>query len=202
MKKATRLFSSLIGMYSGVLGLLHGVFEIRQGDLPISNIAINAIGPPCQPDLVSHACWPAMTLLPTYQITGFVACLVGFMIIVWSFRARSRYYGTVLAILMLVLLLVGGGILPSIYGFIAALAVFWTGDRLPRAWNRLATLWPWPLVAFFVWIPVELILGQIADDYLKTAGLLIILSIFLLLFLSALTAILYDRRINSIVVRR
>lgn len=72
-KSATRVAASALGVYVGLLGALHGYFEILQGDVAPDGLMINAIGPPCQPEEVGHACFPAMTLVPNFLVTGILA---------------------------------------------------------------------------------------------------------------------------------
>jgi hypothetical protein len=38
---------------------------------------INSMGPPCQPETVWHACEPAITILPSFLITGILAVVIG-----------------------------------------------------------------------------------------------------------------------------
>jgi hypothetical protein len=47
--KATRAVALVLGVTAGLLGLEHGYFETRQGNLVPDSVVISAIGSPCQP---------------------------------------------------------------------------------------------------------------------------------------------------------
>jgi hypothetical protein len=40
--------------------------------------------PPCNPERVSHACEPAMTVVPSFLITGILAIIVGITTMIWA----------------------------------------------------------------------------------------------------------------------
>jgi hypothetical protein len=77
---ATRAVASTVGVLTGLLGIEHGYFETLQGTVAPRGIIMYAIGPPCQPDKVWHGCEPAITLIPNFLVTGVLAIIVGFTI--------------------------------------------------------------------------------------------------------------------------
>ena len=167
MNKATRMAAAFLGVYAGLLGMEHGLFETLQGSAPSGGLMINAIGPPCQPDTAWHACLPAMTLIPNLLITGVLALLAGLAVLVWAagFVQRARG-GLVLILLSLVMLMVGGGFVSTFSGVIAGMA----GTRIyaPLAWWRarprnilhlLEKLWPWVAIVMGLWFLAAWVLG-------------------------------------------
>jgi len=98
-----------------------------------------------------------MTVLPNLLVTGILGLLLSLLIIVWSVAFLGRPNGAGgLAALSVVLLLVGGGFFPPLFGLIGAAAA--TQINRPRPANgssnllRFASrLWPWPLVLLVAW---------------------------------------------------
>jgi hypothetical protein len=175
MRNATRVAASALGVYAGLVGALHGYHEILQGDVATDGLMISAIGPPCQAEEVGHACFPAMTLVPNFLVTGILAVVVGLIAAAWAAGfVQRRYGGLVLMLLSVLLLLVGGGFIPMFVGLMAGFAG--TKINAPPAWRRtrfLARWWPWPLVAYFVWVlPVQWFLGRFFDALWINAGML------------------------------
>lgn len=199
MNRATRIVVTSFGIYGGFLGAAHGFFEIRQGNVAPDGIMINAIGAPCQMNVVWHACLPAMTIIPNFLVTGVLAIIVGLIILIWSAAfVHKKRGGVVLILLSIILLLVGGGFIPSFVGIIAGAAgtrsnALLTGRQSNRGLLRFLTkLWPWPLIAYFLWIPIEWLLGYFFNEFLlKQSALAFIFQIGLLL-LTVLTSFAYD----------
>jgi hypothetical protein len=137
----------------------------------------NAIGPPCQPEAVWHACFPAITLIPNLLVTGIAAVVIGATFMLWAlFFVQSRYAGWILAILSILLLLVGGGFVPVFIGMVAAGA----GRGLGRTSARprlpfLAALWPWTLVVMTLWLPGSWLLGHFFSAAMLSVGGLLFL---------------------------
>jgi hypothetical protein len=61
--------------------------------------------------------------------------------------------------------------------------------REPTRLSRfLATLWPWPLVAFFAWVSGQFVIGTFFNDFLMNSGFLIPLMILGLMGLAIASA--------------
>jgi len=155
-----------------LIAIQHGIFESLQGSRAPEGLMFNAIGPPCQPEMVWHACFPAMTLIPNLLVTGVTAIVIGTTLILWAlFFVRRRYAGWILAILSIFLLLVGGGFVPVFIGMLAAIA----SRNLGRSSARprlafLAELWPWPLVLMALWLPGSWLLGYFFGPAMLSVG--------------------------------
>ncbi|MEZ4518580.1 MAG: hypothetical protein R3C44_17755 [Chloroflexota bacterium] len=203
MNKATRLTASLSGVYAGLLGFIHGYFTFVQGGTRPAGVLFNAIGPPCQPETVYHACFPAMTLIPDLRISGILAMVVGLAVIIWAavFIVR-RHGGLVLIGLSLLFLLIGGGFIPAFTGIIAGLAgtrihgsLTWWRSRVPgNLLDSLAWLWPWTLLAYFLWLAAQLLMGNVANRFMLSLGSWPLLLEFILLLSAVITAFSHDTK--------
>lgn len=116
-----RVAASATGVYAGLLGLEHGFFETLQGGQRPGSLMIYAIAaPPCQPQAVWHGCEPAMTLIPSFVISGILTILVALVIVFWAgWRVQRKHGSLILILLSIFLLLVGGGFFPPLFGIIA-----------------------------------------------------------------------------------
>ena len=187
-----RVTTTFLGFYAGLLAIQHGIFAMLQGNTALDGLMFNAIGPPCQPEAVWHACFPAMTLIPNLLVTGIAAVFAGLVIVVWgvAFAGRRRG-GRVLGGLSILLLLVGGGFVPVFISLVAAAA----SSRLVRPASRprltaLAKVWPWPLVIMAIWLPGSWLLGQLFGAIiLSVSGLLFFVFDISLPILAALSGI-------------
>jgi len=150
--------------YSSLLGIMHGIFQVLQGPVRPPAVIIQAIGSPCQPEMVWHACFPAITVLPNMLISGMLAIILSVAILMGSLvqnniQTKSWLYN----LLFVSLLLVGGGFVPVFIGVITGLAVILSNNRTSQnnAFGRLiAKLWPWPLLMMALWLPGSWLLGH------------------------------------------
>ena len=157
MNRATKSIVTTIGIILGISGLDHGFFEILQGNQPTKGLFIEAIGP-------DHIMWVhggegALTILPTFLLTGIMAILVGIAMIIWSVKHIDTKRGPlVFFTLNLLLLLFGGGIGAPVVIYPAA-GIASTRIHKPLTWWRkvlpermrpfLAKLWPYTLTIGF-----------------------------------------------------
>jgi len=179
MKNPLRVTTAFLGLYAGLIAIQHGIFEILQGSRVPDGLMFNAIGPPCQPQAVWHACFPAMSLIPNLFITGIAAILVGLAMAVWAAAfVGLRRGGLALGALSVLALLVGGGFVPVWIGLLAAV----TASRLAApaspggaGWRVVSALWPWPLALMTLWLPGSWLLGHFFSAAMLSAGGLLFL---------------------------
>lgn len=176
-------------MYSALLGLEHGIFELLQGLLPREELLIQAVGAPCQPDKIWHACLPALSLLPNLQLAGMITVVISILLLYWAvFRIGHRLSFGVMIGLSVALLLSGGGFVPVWIGLSAGLAVQF--DRRHPGWIGLMPdnllvfgSWLWiPLVAVVLaWLPLSWLMGTLFPEPMLRLGtaLFLLFDIFL-----------------------
>jgi len=110
-----RATASIIGVFAGVTGTSHGPGEMLQGNKAPSGVMIEA-----WPELTSLGGEPAMTIVPSFLITGILAIILGLVVTVWAaVFVQKKNGGVVLILLSIIMLLVGGGIVPPIFGIAA-----------------------------------------------------------------------------------
>ncbi len=144
---ALRTTASVFGVYAGLLGMEHGLFETLQGNVVPKGIKILAVGPPGLPFPFGHE--PAMTLIPNFLVTGIFAMIFGLLIVIWAARFVQKKHGAVvLFLLSIILLLVGGGFGPITLLITASIAVakidkpliWWRSHLSPRSRLLLAEM--------------------------------------------------------------
>lgn len=189
-----RTASLTLGLYAGVLGIAHGVFELRQGALRPAGLMINAIGAPCQPETVYHACWPALTLIPNIALSGLLAILFSALALIWLLIGAQHRRGALpLALLALAMLPVGAGFLPPFYMLLSAAVASFRGTTARRSAAWLAALWPWLFLPPVLWIATELLFGQALSAFLLRFGGVMLPLQTLLLLIALAAAIARER---------
>ena len=152
MNKATRIIVATLGSIFGLSGMSHGFFEILQGNAPTGGMFIAAIGEAQK--MWRHGNEYAFSLIPNFLITGIVAMLVSLTIVVWSIGFTHKKHGsTILFLLFVLLLLVGGGVAQIVFfPFICLVSsrinkpLKWWRKVLPvKIHKPLGKLWPWCL---------------------------------------------------------
>ena len=201
MRKAARISATALGLTGGLAGIEHGVFEMLQGNARPQGLMIASMGPPCVPELAWNQCEPAMTIIPSFAITGILAILLGIMVTVWSaFFVQKKHGGLVLILLSIPLLLFGGGIFPPLIAIIAGAI----GTRINKPLNpegsrlsgellrALALLWPWSLALYVLWVLGQWVIGYLFNDWLLANGYLIIFMVLGTLILTVITTYAHD----------
>lgn len=184
MRKATKTVAMWFGVTAGVAALEHGYFEILQGNIRPAGVMFPSWGADiCSPEQAWHACEPAMSLLPSFLLSGILTILLSLAVLVWSgWFLQRRQGGLVLILLAIALLLVGGGFFPPVIALVGGLAARQINRPVngkPGGFTRSASrLWPWPLVIYVVWTFGQFPFGYFFNDFLKSImgfGMLVIL---------------------------
>ena len=153
--RATRVVTSTLGVFVGLAGIDHGIFEILQGNLATDSVMIAAIGPAQR--FWQYGDEPALTIIPSFLVTGILAVIFGILLTIWSIKFIKKRYGAgILFLLGIILFLFGGGFAPIFMTLIASLTAtrinkplkFWRA-ALPGFIRRfLGKIWLGTLLAF------------------------------------------------------
>ncbi|XHH09122.1 MAG: hypothetical protein ACFCUE_00440 [Candidatus Bathyarchaeia archaeon] len=122
------LAASALGIFAGLGGASHGPGEMLQGHIAPSNLYIQA-----WPSLTALSGEPAMTIIPSYLITGAFTIFFGVLLAVWSSKfILHKTSGIILIMLSIVLLLVGGGLIPPFFGIAGGLIALLMNTKSTR----------------------------------------------------------------------
>lgn len=154
MKNATRVFVSTFGAIMALAGIEHGIGEVLQGNIAPNEIMI--LSWPESEFFHSLGGEPAMTVVPNLLLTGILAIMVSIALLIWSVLfVHKKNVGQVMILLSILMLLMGGGIFPPIFG--TMIGVIATRIQRPVRSSRiggsdgflnfLAKIWPWSYVA-------------------------------------------------------
>jgi hypothetical protein len=152
---AMRIVASVTGILVGLTGFEHGLFEALQGNVTTSRGVIEAIGPAQR--FWENGTEPAFTLVPNFLLTGVLAMIVGWIIMIWSAGYIERKRGAwILTLLTVGLFLVGGGFAPVVLAVIPVFAAtqigkpltWWRSRQPSRTLEILAGLWKWVFPVF------------------------------------------------------
>ena len=115
--KKLRIAASALGIFTGLGGATHGSGEILQGNVAPSDLVFEA-----WPSLTTLGGEPAMTIIPNLLVTGILTIIVGLIVAIWAGAYIERKWGGLILILLTIaLLLVGGGLIPPLFGFVAGI---------------------------------------------------------------------------------
>ena len=113
----TRVAASAIGIFGGLGGASHGPGEMLQGSIAPNGLVIEA-----WPELTVLAGEPAMTIIPSFLVTGVLTIIFGLLVAVWAAKfVQRKNGGLVLILLSIIMLLVGGGLFPPVFGVVAGI---------------------------------------------------------------------------------
>jgi hypothetical protein len=108
---------SILGIFAGIGGASHGPGEILQGDIAPSGIIIEA-----WPSLTLLGGAPAMTFIPNFRVSGIVTVFSGLAVTIWVATCiQSKNGALVLILLSIMMLVVGGGLIPPLFGVVAGI---------------------------------------------------------------------------------
>ena len=172
VNRSSRAMAAGLGVLAGLGGITHGVGEMLQGSVAPSGIIISSWTQGPIAEYMGGE--PAMTIVPNVLVTGILAILSGMAIVVWSAAfTRRRIGGSILVILSVAMLLLGGGFAPPVMGILAGFIGRGMGAR--RRWWRermseglrhfLSRAWTW-VYAITLVDGIFLVVGSVLLVYL------------------------------------
>ncbi len=112
MMNRLALCAAALGIFTGLGGASHGPGEMLQGNIAPQGLVIKA-----WPSLTVLNGEPAMTIIPSFLLSGILTIIVGVFMAIWAGKfIEHRFGGIVLILLTILLLLVGGGLAPPLFG--------------------------------------------------------------------------------------
>jgi hypothetical protein len=167
---ADRVSRIVLGLHAAAVAAVHGVFSLLQGPIGTPGAPFSAIGPPCEPALVWHACLPALTLAPDLRTAGILTLTTAALTALAALVLAGRRAAVALGAAALALLLVGGGFVPAITAAAAATAIPPRARAAGAVARRLARAWPWAVAGLLAWGLGGWWLGSVANDALLGLG--------------------------------
>jgi hypothetical protein len=142
------------GTLCGLTGILAGFFELLQGNVTPDGYVISTIG--SEYKMYKDFTYYAITIIPSFTITGLLAIITSSMFLLWSVKYVQRKNGAlILLALSIIQMLVGGGWVIDLAVITCILAtridkpLNWWRRNIPaniRTW--LVKLFPFSLVVY------------------------------------------------------
>jgi len=163
---ATKTLAAALCILGGIASIIHGIFEVLQGNTPVKSGRILAISP-------AHRMWefggePALTIIPNYLITGIVSIVISVSVFIWAIAfIDKRHNLSGLIVLTILMLLFGGGLAPPTFMLLAIITTifikrplqFCVSTFIGKRLKSLTILWPWTLYLLFAFVIIAVIAG-------------------------------------------
>ena len=185
---AIRMSVSALGVLCGLTGIIAGYFETLQGNIAPNGFIISTIGP-------TYSMWDtygiwdlwdtysAITIIPNFFLTGIVAILVSFLVIIWSIGFVHKKYGAMIFLLLSIIQFLVGGSFVLDLALVAVIVAtrinkpltWWRSHLSVNVRNVLTKLWLW---SFITYVFLSIILLGITIFGVNDASLLDLLGVF------------------------
>jgi hypothetical protein len=173
----------------GLAGLEHGIGEVLEGNRAIPELIFRSWPDSDYFQIMNGE--PALSILPTYWLSGVLTILVStaFILFATAFVKRKRA-GNVLMLLAGAMLLVGGGLFPPVLGFVVAVLasrihvpIKTVSGKMPgHSKPFLAANWRWitgfSILAWLCLMPGMNLLSHFSTgDYTALMGVIVLVAI-------------------------
>jgi hypothetical protein len=179
MNNYIEITSKIFGIYAAILAIIHGIFEFNQGDIITNRVNIHAIGPSCAADQIWHACFPAMTLWPTFRLAGIFTILfsTGLLVMVLFFF-HTKQAKWLIFLFAICILLSGGGFIPVFTCLMAGISNLFNPRQSTkieiRSW--IAALWGFLAIMYMLYAAGGWLFGKFFNAFMvQQSGVLFVL---------------------------
>jgi hypothetical protein len=149
MKTHLAITARIFGGYAAILAFIHGCFEIQQGGAIVESLYIQAIGNDCAADRIWHACFPAITLWPTYDAAGLATMIIAVLFLLFTFLyLQKEWAGWIMIGFAVAIMLCGGGFIPAFTGVMAAIAILMNKSQHPILLKHRTPITLWMILLF------------------------------------------------------
>ena len=199
MKSHLLLTARILGSYAAILAFVHGFFEIQQGSLMVEGIGINAIGNHCVADQIWHACFPAITIWPTYFSAGLITIILSIILFLFVLLyPQNHISGWVILAFAAGILLSGGGFIPTFTAIMSAVAILINRNQKPvsgKNHKSFIVLWIILLSVYVIYAAGGWIFGNFFNSFMVSNSFILFFSMHILTpILGIIFARLADRR--------
>lgn len=144
------------GLMASFTGIIYGVFEVIQGNIPTTDFKISAIGPAYS--MWENTTYSSYTFINNYLYTGTAAILISILVTIWVlFFIHKKCGSVIMIVLSLAQFFTGGGIAIDVAILSAIIAtqidkpLLWWSKIMPeRAQNVFICIWPWAFIIFIL----------------------------------------------------
>lgn len=171
--RATKILATSFCILGGITSIVHGIFEVLQGNAPLEIGRILAIGP-------AHRMWeyggePALTIIPNYLITGIMSIVISVSVFIWAIAFIDRRYNlSGVIVLTVLMLLFGGGFASPTFMMLAIITTIFinrpvkifTSITLGNRLKYISILWPLSLYLMIIFVVIALIAGVCGYPFL------------------------------------
>ena len=170
----------ILGLYAAILAFIHGLFEFQQGNVIVESISINAIDNGCIADQIWHACFPAMTIWPTYLTAGLITIIISSLFFHFVIFFLNKHYSPwIVVAFSIVNLLSGSGFIPTFTAILSAIALLIYNKQTNKSIRKqpvYAGIWIFLLTIYILYAAGGWLAGRYLNAFMINQSVFLFLS--------------------------